>query len=232
MAYLLQKYGLKIDVPKNAPDFIPYLVHEGKWEDEECQIILKSIKGHRVLEGGAGLGVTSALLGKRAEFVISFEANPEMAKAAQKNQKQNNSLTKIVNAALGAKEGEAYFDFSDELWDSKIAKSKGKNRKKVKIVDAQRIIDEYKINALVLDVEGEEEAIMDKINLSPIKVLIIELHENVNKTKIIKKVQDAGFKIKSRHDKVNHSILWADKETSFNLLLLIKNITKLGRVDT
>lgn len=219
----LEKYGLAVNIPKSAPPFIAQMVKSGEWEAEECQIILQAInKKHRVLEGGSLLGVTTVLLDRQASFVISYEANPAMAELAQKNQKQNRSSAKIINAALSSQDGQAIFELSDNIWDSKVTDAKSQHSKKVKRVDARRIVKENNINALVLDVEGEEEKILMTLDLSPIDVILVELHEHINKARVIRKIKRSGFKIKNRDDKTTHSIVWAERDPRLSSRILAK----------
>lgn len=212
MIYHLKKYELAIEVPESAPPFFKTLIENGEWEQYECEIIQKAIRGHRVLEGGAGMGVTTILIDRQAEYIISFEANPEVAAVAKRNQKRNKSSAKVVNAALGTKDGSVYFNFSPDVWDSRIINRKNTS-KKVKVVDAQRVIDENKINALVLDVEGEEEKILDNIDLSPIKLMIIELHSHIDQESVTKKLAQAGFVRRNYQAKSDHSVVWVERKT-------------------
>jgi FkbM family methyltransferase len=223
MRYKLKTYGLDIDLPKAAPAFFKDIIEDGSWEQYECQIIQKAVKGHRVLEGGSGIGVTTILLDKRAEFVISFEANPVMADAARKNQALNGSSAKIIDGAIGVGSGVVKFDVKPDLWDSKLS-SKNSSGKKVKLFDTADIIRENRINALVLDVEGEEEKILKSIDLSPIKLIIVELHSHVDKESILERLQEAGFVRKNQKSKADHSVVWAERKSS----IFTKIISRLG----
>lgn len=207
-----QEYDLQIKVPGEAPSFIGELVDNGGWEAYECEIISSAInKSHRVLEGGAGIGVTSAIIGRKAGFAISLEANPILAKTAKYNQKINNSKTQIINAALGIKDGAAEFNFRPDWWDSRIVKRKSAHTQNVRVLGAQKLINNYDINTLILDVEGEEEKILPHIDLDRLELLIIELHSHIDKKRLINKIESRGFIQKNAMDKTDHSVVWFEK---------------------
>lgn len=224
--YRFKDFKLDVEVPSSAPSFFSELIQNGGWERYECEIIHKAVKArHRVLEGGAGLGVTSALIGKQASFAIAFEANPTLAKVAAKNQGINHSRTKIVNAAIGTSDSYANFNFMPDWWDSKISKSKTSKTSRVKVLDAKKIIDKYNINALILDVEGEEENIIPSIDLSKIDLAIIELHGHIDKKKVIKLLDDSGLKRKNDMAKSDHSVVWMERPK--NRFAKIRQVIKI-----
>ena len=218
--YRFNDFDIEVDVPTTAPPFFAEHIENNSWERYECEIIQMAVKSwHRVLEGGAGLGVTSALIGRRAEFSISFEANPTLHKAAKKNQALNRSKTKVVNAALGSSDSSANFLLTEDWWTSKLVGEKIAKSKNVKVVDAQKIIDKYDINALVLDVEGAEEIILPHIDLSKIFLLIVELHGNTDKKRLLSLIENSGLKRKNSLSKIDHSVVWYERPTDFRFKL-------------
>lgn len=183
------------------------------YENEESLLVNKYLnKNDNVLELGSCLGYITSILSKKTNYVISFEANPELTKSLDKL-KETNNLHNVTfyNNILDIKNYETEFDTYDlivagsadrkdngtKIWENTI-------KKYIVTSITPKDIDLYnkKINTLVIDIEGGElKFLLNFTNLlKDINKIIIELHQhlmndnNFNK-KCINILENHNFKI-------------------------------------
>lgn len=183
------------------------------YEKEECDLINKYLDGSdNVLELGSCLGYITAILSKKTNYVISFEANPELKLSLHKL-KQENELNNVTfyNNILDTKKYETEFQTYDLIVaGSADRKDNGtklwEHTKKEYIVKSiiPEDIDLYNknINTLVIDIEGGELNFFTNFTnlLENINKIIVELHQHLMKDinfnkKCIDILENLNFKI-------------------------------------
>jgi FkbM family methyltransferase len=208
--YLVNGYEFDLEVPAFIPQESKDQLSKNNYEVFETKLILEAIKpNHRVLEGGTGLGITALLIGKLANFLITFEPLTELAEAAKNNLQKNGNQAQVVTAALSTKTGVSKFKRADDLWGSHL--SNEGQFENIETVDAQEIIHKNNINALVLDVEGEEEKILAETDLTPIETIIAELHPHIDQQGVLAGLHRNGFMVKDKLELNDHMVLRAER---------------------
>ncbi|MDI9617678.1 FkbM family methyltransferase [Methanothermobacter sp.] len=169
-------------------------------------------RGDVVIDLGASVGDSSLYLAKEGYVVYAFEPLPQIFEIGRENIKMNPQLaSKInyINKAVSCKKGvlKMGYDGVEKSHYSSLYTEKNK------MVSVDTItIDEIvsKINSkpkgLKVDCEGCEYEIMDNLDLSGFREIIIEYHpqpKNRDPREIVDKLRSEGFTIKLRG---NHSI--------------------------
>lgn len=186
--------------PPNTEEFILEKIFNGTYERHQLDLVKRYVKPHhRVLEGGAGLGVVTREIAKRAQFVVSCEANPSLAYHAKRNAPDAwviwAQLTKNVHT------GEA-FGVQDAPH--------------IAVHPPDNLVSGYDLNALVLDIEGAEVEVLNEIDLDPIELIIAELHPTRCRPDALQlaliRLWGAGFDEKARIDDgdLNHCVWQKD----------------------
>lgn len=165
------------------------LLRNGEYELKESEAVLKQIKPDDVvIELGAGMGYMSTLMAKKigVKEVHAFEANPKMAAYIRTVHEVNAVETVAVhNALLGETTGEATFyvrgDFVASSLEDNLGDAHGGviAREKVQVLPVNEVIAKIKPTALVCDIEGAEAHVLPMMDLSGIRVAVVELHPQV-----------------------------------------------------
>jgi len=161
-------------------------------------------EGDVVVDVGASVADSSLYLAKEGYEVYAFEPIPEVYKIGQKNLKLNPHLAKrihYINKAVTANKGKARIGY-DEIRKSQIASIYATRAKNIEIdsIGVKEIID-LEPQGLKLDCEGCEYEIMEKLDPSSLKEIIIEYHpqpKNRRPKEIINKLESHGFNISTR----------------------------------
>ena len=152
-----------------------------EYEYNEIKLINKSniLPTDNILELGSCIGITSIYLKKKlgSGNLFCIEPNHIAYKCLVKNLKLNNLIAKTYNAVGSV--NEKYIDFKIDRENFLSPNGKKNLIMKIKSININNIISKYNINTLLIDIEGFEIDIYDKINLLNIKTLIIELHPDI-----------------------------------------------------
>ncbi|TDK42997.1 FkbM family methyltransferase [Antarcticimicrobium luteum] len=165
------------------------LLHGDAYELKESEAVLSQIRpADTVIELGAGMGYMSTLMAKRIKVrqVHAFEANPAMIPYIRSVHAANGVETVTVhNALLGETEGEVTFYVRGDFVASSLADDLGDKhggviaRERVPVRAVSKVIDEIRPTALVCDIEGAEQALLPLMDLSGLRLAIVELHPQV-----------------------------------------------------
>jgi FkbM family methyltransferase len=151
-----------------------------------------------VVDLGANIGLTSVYLARqhRPRQLIAVEPEPENARLASLNLRQNGLEGEVVEAAVGPSDGSATFARARE---SNIGRL-GEGALEVRVVSMRTLLEQLPdgepIDILKLDIEGGEEALLDGDRdwLRRVRVLIAEFHpELVDYPRLVQLVRDEGF---------------------------------------
>jgi FkbM family methyltransferase len=159
----------------------------GWYEVDEVGLIRHAVKpGDRVLDLGAGLGVTAMVAARivGAEAVWAFEANPGLIGQLKRNLLRNGLELKVDNAVLlpraqAATEPVIKLNLGSEFWGSSVLSGDGSKPGGVAEVPTQcleDVIAAHRANVLVMDIEGLEVEILETARLDGIDKIIVEIH--------------------------------------------------------
>lgn len=166
-------------------------------ESIELAIVERFVKpGARVIEGGSGVdGVVTKSLMRKAKLVVAVDPI---------------GIPKVTyphcsfQAALGLTLGEAVVFTNSEWWNTSTVKpaqwGESRGTTAVKKIDTNDIIGRYKIDTLVLDVEGAEYEIIPHVMSNPLlSVVIAEIHPWYTSDSLdvlLAKMSVAGFAVR------------------------------------
>lgn len=177
-------------MPKNVGDLIKECLETDTYEVHQKTLVEQYVKPHhRVLEAGAGLGFITRLISERAQFVVSCEANEELYRCAEENAPEAIVIQRVLSGKnLTGPYESAHTGDAFGVGDVSRAIP----------IDADTLIDAYHLNALVLDVEGEEADIIKRSKrLDALELVIVEWHPlmcgSIPMTQAHKRLLDQGF---------------------------------------
>lgn len=186
--------GVKLEIP--ADQASPRLVEafeSGKYEHLEARQIPRFMKdGDSILELGAGVGFISSLAGKRFKLsgITAVEANPQLIPTIKRNFELNKINGKILNCLCASRSGKAGlnvdssgnadFYLRENFWGSSLdSKQAYKEAVKVPVRDFQQVIDEAKPTIIVSDIEGGEYDLFERVDLTGVRGILMEVHKGV-----------------------------------------------------
>ena len=174
------------------------------YEADEITILKNHLaKQDVLLEIGAGIGYLSSYCSKIIgdNRVYSYEANPEMAEKILETYKLNNVSPNFKNAFASFENGFIDFYLESNFWSSS-SKKRSDNSKKVSIptINVNEEINRVSPTFMIVDIEGGEIDLIDKIDFATVKKLILEVHPHVigdkNTSKVIAQLISKGFDLK------------------------------------
>lgn len=132
------------------------------------------------LDAGANIGVFSLQIAPFVKKVYAFEPNAANALLARTNLIMN-GITNVVleETALVAnsdKERILYLNTQKNKGSHSFHVKRGREVEKVQCTDINRVISDYGINKIKMDVEGAEIELIPAINFKNIDELIMEFH--------------------------------------------------------
>ena len=180
----------------NSARFLSDIVHEnlsgGAYDDLD-------VGGRTVVDVGAGVGDTAILFSLRgAGRVIALEPYPRLYGEALLNIKANGLADRVVlvNASLGATDGEVCADLGD-VEEYSVFRPGGRCDVKVRMYALRTLIKEFEVDdgsVLKMDCEGcEYESVLnaDPGDLAVFSQIVIEYHNGYREIK--RHLEAAGF---------------------------------------
>ena len=159
------------------------LLAQESYEEKETRAALKVVKrGDRVVELGAGMGYMSSIVAKNCDpaEVHAFEANPALIPCIKRVHSENGiSNATVQHALLGEEEGAADFYVRQNFVESSMLpapKETVVSRHTVPVLPARQTIADLSPDVLICDIEGAELSVLPLLDLSKLRVAIVELH--------------------------------------------------------
>ncbi|MEL6550571.1 MAG: FkbM family methyltransferase [Pseudomonadota bacterium] len=153
--------------------------------------------GDRMLELGTGLGIVSGILAKRfpdCQFK-TYEANPDLLPHIRTLHETNAiANVDVHNAMLEPEPGEetrAFYMHPYFTEGSIIKTDRSLGAADVPVLDLNTVIGEFDPTVVMCDIEGAEEIVIPKADLSRVRALILELHPKLLSRASIKAIFDA-----------------------------------------
>jgi FkbM family methyltransferase len=198
--------GVDLGLPDDlATPAIVQKLTDGTYEEDEANAALRCVRpGFRVLELGAGLGYVTALCAQRTapENVMSVEANPALLPVIAANLARNGLRgVKLVHGAVTgatAPGGTALFAVSGGFTGSALD---GRGRRlRVPLISVHALIREHKPHVVLMDVEGAEALMFDRLWTCPLRFCVMELHPKKYPPSVIKTIVDAMSQMGMTYD--------------------------------
>jgi FkbM family methyltransferase len=151
----------------------------GTYEEAERFLVRRALKaGDRVIEAGAGLGIVTMNIAKIVgpENVIVYEASPLTADLLERNLKRNGFSIDVRRRGLSdTDKGERFVHSRNVRASSSVAFPEG-FALDIPTDDISRVVEEFRPNTLVLDIEGKEIDVLRGPALQKIEKVIVEIH--------------------------------------------------------
>jgi len=202
---VIETNGIKIPfVPDIITPAISQPMRNNRYEGGECKALRQLLQeGDRVLELGAGVGLTStiAALHPGVESVLAVEANPGLISLIKETYRINKaSKVTLLNGIIAADCTEPTdFYLRQDFWASSIEADSRPYEEVVKVTP-YRITDlmaRQNPTVISCDIEGAELGLFDDVDLSEVRLLIIEFHPKVygqdNVDRLIAMLWNKGF---------------------------------------
>lgn len=189
--------------------FVQSLLFRGTYEDSERDLI-KSILGpkNRVLEIGCGIGFISILARKICTHghVRSYEANPKMEALIRKNYALNNLEPDLIMKAVTVDGSDVEFFVDDGIISSSTIDRGRDHTKTIVNSDAlDTVLNDFKPDTLIMDVEGAEIGLLGQSSLSGVKNIVVEMHPHIVGSEkiqnLIDNLEKKNFFVKKRQGK-------------------------------
>ncbi|GGD41347.1 FkbM family methyltransferase [Sinisalibacter lacisalsi] len=163
------------------------LLKTNQYEEREANAVRALVKPDDVaLEIGAGIGFMSTLMARscKASKVHAFEANPSMIPYIERVHALNEVSGRVIlkNAVLGARKGKTTFyeraHFSASSLDENPAgeTSPVVARHEVSVLNIKTEMKAIAPSVVVCDIEGAEADLVPLMDLSTVRLGVVELH--------------------------------------------------------
>ena len=185
---IVELHGVKISIdPSVMSPVVIDCIRSGSYETIEARWLSQLIEpGERLVEIGGGIGLISALAGlqRKCESIFVFEANPELISLIELTHRLNDVTAWVRNAAVvpRAKEDVVPFHICHDLWSSSTLPVPAESLKRVALVrvaELDAILKELTPSMLIVDTEGSEVDLLANADLSGVKKVLVELHQEI-----------------------------------------------------
>lgn len=190
-------YGLHLDIMSGVNRIVRIGSAVDAFEFDMAHDFLKG--GDKCLVAGGGRGSVATWIAAKlgVENIIVFEVIPDLWRMMSDNIMFDGlPLPYLFWGALGVENKDEGI-FVPKLYTGNSVQSLLENHETVlaPITDTNEIIEEYSINSINLDVEGDEFSIIPHINLEPLRVISMEMHGDLERSmKLRNYLEDNGFK--------------------------------------
>ncbi|MPZ18558.1 MAG: FkbM family methyltransferase [Luteitalea sp.] len=175
-------FGVRLAVDRDllSPAIVDSL-YRGGYEAAEVDIIRSTVTpDDRVLEVGGGIGFTgiiAAHIVQRPDDVLIVEPNPQLIPLMERNFRLNGVCPTVRNAVLG-QDGrtEVPFFIHRDFWASSLTAFKGARETTVPQLDVRTIVKAFRPTYLIVDIEGGEVDLFDKLALDGVEKICLEVH--------------------------------------------------------
>lgn len=183
----LNLHGFKIRMPVGAQGKVRASLYAELYERHEVAAVGRKLKPEDVVvEAGAAIGYVGLHCARivGVDNVHLFEANPALKDEIINNFKRNDfSEPKLATAvASHSDDGPVDFHVAEQFWSSSTL-DRGVTTRTVAAprVDLNRIMKETGATVFICDIEGGEFALIPNLDLSGLRLAIVEVHDALAK---------------------------------------------------
>lgn len=193
--------GVLLEIPNSIlNDRMRKTFSNGNYEGREAQLLSKAIKaGEVVLELGAGVGFISTIAGRNplTKAIYAVEANPTLIPIIQHTHRINNIKSSVFHEVMGVRDGRTTFRLAHTFTASSVSGVWGGQEIEVPMASFQKRLDQIRPTMLIVDIEGGELTLFDRVHFPSVRTILLEIHPNVIGPSGVKRVFDtlstAGF---------------------------------------
>lgn len=198
-------YSLLLPVRSGFSARMAYYFAIGDYEQADLQLIDEMVRpGDRVMECGAGAGVTGSFAGMRSKNpVVVVEPNLAMYDQIRATFAANGQTLELVEAAVVA---DAYNGEHIELgiydeywWSSALMPAKADRRLTVPARSLSSLLGDHEPTVLVLDIEGGECGLFPAELPACLRMILIEIHTpdigELPTVELVNLIQRQGFRL-------------------------------------
>ncbi len=176
--------GVKLNVPESAKGRVLASIYAEKYEGLEVRELPRLLRSDDVIvEAGAAIGFVGLIAQKSvgAENVHMIEANRDLIPEIERNWRDNGVAAPTIHHGLAAADDGAPVDFhvANLFWASSVI-DHGSTRRtdKVDQIGLNSLFRKTGASVFICDIEGGEFSLLPKLDLSGLRLIVIELHEN------------------------------------------------------
>lgn len=179
--------GIRLALDREVmSDHMIDVLRTGKYERAEVRQIARIVQpGERIVELGAGLGFIAIAAAKLniAESIAVYEANPKLIPLISHNQQLNGVEFEVNNQVVLPTDDAMSVPFyvRKDFWASSLAPKPWGYDEQIEVpaISFQDMLDRHNPTMLIVDIEGGELALCQRVPLTGVKKIYIELHQNV-----------------------------------------------------
>lgn len=178
---------------------------KGVYEQDERIIVGRFLTANdTVIEFGGAIGVLASAYARiSSRRHLALEPNPSIAEVLRKNLARARIVNvSVVEAAASWEDGTCQFFIDDDFYSSSMINRQGEEIT-VPCVNVNRLIIEHEINTIISDIEGFEFSLFKNIDLTPIKKIVVEIHDVDNSARNVSELLallfEAGFGFEVRN---------------------------------
>lgn len=201
--YVVEVDGVLIDFRSISSPSVRALLIKGRYEQDERRLLKKAVsKGDQVVELGAGIGLIGLIASNLAGSdggVISYEANPSLEHVIRKNYSLNSLAPMLEMKAVDEFGVGVDLVVSKDILGSSAEKfPSGDNTKEiVASVALDEVVNQYKPDVLIMDIEGSEVSLLNCKSLDHVQRVLVEMHPRILGADICRNIEkviiDRGF---------------------------------------
>lgn len=198
-------YSLVLPVRSGFSARMAYYFAIGDYEQADLQLIDEMIRpGDRVMECGAGAGVTGSFAGMRSQQpVVIVEPNPAMYDQIRNTFAANGQTLELIEAAVVADAYQAEHIelgiYDEYWWSSALTPAKADRRLTVPARSLSSLLDDHEPTVLVLDIEGGECGLFPAELPACLRMILIEIHTpdigELPTVDLVNLIQNQGFRL-------------------------------------
>jgi len=204
--------GIEIFVgEKPHPEALESVLFTQQHERAERQLIWRHLRqGHRVIELGSGLGLTTCIAAKilGPNCVRSFEANDAVAALARNNLARNGLQAEVVSQIviperIWSPGMVVDFIVSENFTNSSLLAGTAGRRINCTTLPFEKEAEAFKATFLIIDIEGGEIEFLRIAQLEGIQGIVVELHPSISEISeiiaVLEHLRQYGYLISPQH---------------------------------
>jgi len=173
-----------------------------EYEAPELNLVCRLVRpGNTVLDLGSGLGLIAIAAARSSGNgrVVGYEADPVIARLAEKNIRRNGARVEIRNKAIAREKGVCEFHVRSVFAASSLFPLKGSKKILIEADASRDVVNEIQPDVIICDTEGSEKELFSGANLSSVQRLVVEVHPQVigllGALKCVRDLAAAGFSL-------------------------------------
>jgi FkbM family methyltransferase len=197
--------GVRLRVSRAFPIKLRRDLHSGLYEPLEIQALRSTLDESDVaMELGTGIGFLATYLAKKigSDRVFTYEANPALEPLIRDTFALNGVSPAFQTCLLGESAGESSFFVDADFRASSAVQFDAGEQIRVPMRSFNEELQRIRPTFLIVDIEGGEYDLVQFMNFSGIRKILIEVHENIIGATGLERLKSiilgAGFSIDPR----------------------------------